>query len=53
MTMGSIIALTVVVLLVGGAILALIHGHRSGKCSCGCDGCCNKCNCSKCIEIKE
>jgi hypothetical protein len=45
------IVLGIVILAVGGAIFSLIHGHRSGKCSCGCKGC--SCGCGECIEIKD
>ena len=53
MTAGSMIVLGIVVLAVGGAIFSLIRGHRSGKCSCGCEGCSCGCSCSECIEIKD
>lgn len=43
MTVGNFIALGIVILVIAGAIAILIRDHRSGKCSCGCDGCSGCC----------
>jgi hypothetical protein len=51
MTVGSMIVLAIVIAAIGGAVISVVRNHRSGHCSCGCDGCCK--NCKRCIEIKE
>lgn len=53
MSTGDIIVLGVVVLLIGGAIFTLVRSHRSGKCSCGCEDCCNCCSSVISIEDKK
>ena len=54
MTTGIRIVLGIVAFAVVGAILSMVRSHRSGRCSCGCDGGCSGCQkCRKCIEIKE
>ena len=51
MTIGSLIALAFVSIAIVGALVSVIRGHRSDRCSCGCSGCCK--NCKRCIEIKD